>query len=79
MSRSSATGKLAAVEETPVWLEVNRRPAAGWLKGFVEDLLHGSSSGWRSAGRPVSGKVLIGSGRYRSPRGATPWTSSSGC
>jgi len=47
VSRKIEEGRLAAVEESPVWLEVNRRPAVTWMctPGQLEELavgwLHG--------------------------------------
>jgi FdhD protein len=37
-------GKLAAVEETPVWLEVNRKPAVTWM--CTPDQLEELAVGW---------------------------------
>jgi formate dehydrogenase accessory protein FdhD len=47
VSRKIVEGRLAAVEETPVWLEVNHRPAVTWmctpdqLEELVVGWLHG--------------------------------------
>ena len=45
MSRQKVVeGRLAAVEETPVWLEVNRRPAVTWM--CTPDQLEELAVGW---------------------------------
>jgi FdhD protein len=44
VTRKIAAGKLAAVEETPVWLEVNHRPAVTWM--CTPDLLEELAVGW---------------------------------
>ncbi|HTT68462.1 MAG TPA: formate dehydrogenase accessory sulfurtransferase FdhD [Gemmatimonadales bacterium] len=44
MSRKIAEGRLAAVEETPVWLEVNHRPAVTWM--CTPDQLEELAVGW---------------------------------
>ena len=44
MRRKVAEGKLAAVEETPVWLEVNHRPAVTWM--CTPDQLEELAVGW---------------------------------
>ncbi len=44
MTRKIAAGVLAAVEETPVWLEVNHRPAVTWM--CTPDLLEELAVGW---------------------------------
>ena len=44
MSRKVAEGKLAAVEETPVWLEVNHQPAVTWM--CTPDQLEELAVGW---------------------------------
>ena len=44
MSGPAAGGRLAAVEETPVWLEVNRRPAVTWM--CTPDQLEQLCVGW---------------------------------
>lgn len=44
MRRTQQPDRLAAVEETPVWLEVNRRPAVTWM--CTPDLLEELAVGW---------------------------------
>jgi FdhD protein len=44
VSRKIAEGKLAAVEETPVWLEVNHQPAVTWM--CTPDQLEELAVGW---------------------------------
>ena len=44
MSRKIGEGTLAAVEETPVWLEVNHRPAVTWM--CTPDQLEELAVGW---------------------------------
>ncbi|HXY19453.1 MAG TPA: formate dehydrogenase accessory sulfurtransferase FdhD [Gemmatimonadales bacterium] len=44
MSRKVAEGRLAAVDETPVWLEVNHRPAVTWM--CTPDQLEELAVGW---------------------------------
>ena len=44
MSRKIEEGKLAAVEETPVWLEVNHQPAVTWM--CTPDQLEELAVGW---------------------------------
>jgi FdhD protein len=44
VERDTQARKLAAVEETPVWLEVNRRPAVTWM--CTPDLLEELAVGW---------------------------------
>ena len=44
MRRRIVGGVLAAVEETPVWLEVNRRPAVTWM--CTPDRLEELAVGW---------------------------------
>jgi FdhD protein len=44
VSRKIAEGRLAAVEETPVWLEVNHRPAVTWM--CTPDQLEELAVGW---------------------------------
>ncbi len=44
MGRKIVEGKLAAVEETPVWLEVNHQPAVTWM--CTPDQLEELAVGW---------------------------------